>query len=100
MVLCWFFERPVQDPTPGVQVHHQQTPATDEQPDIVMAKYLLNELGTQPIEFQLDADEPVDSSFLEKEASTPLYTGCKTNKLAFILMWQKLCAKHSLTQVA
>jgi hypothetical protein len=52
-----------------------------------MADYVLNELGTEPIEFEVDADEPLESSFLEKEAFTPLYRGCETDKLAFILMW-------------
>jgi hypothetical protein len=93
-------DRPEEDRPTRAPVQQQHFPSNTEYPNIVMADYVLNELGTEPIQFQLDADEPLDSSFLEKEASTPLYKGCKTNKLAFILMWQKICARHSLTQVA
>jgi hypothetical protein len=75
------------DPSPTPQVQHQHLPPNNEHPDVVMADYVLNELGTEPIEFEVDADEPLESSFLEKEAFTPLYRGCETDKLAFILMW-------------
>jgi hypothetical protein len=71
-----------------------------EHPDVVVADYLLNQYGTMPTNFPMDADEPKESSFIEKEAATPLYKGCKLNRLAFILMWQKLCARHALTHVA
>lgn len=71
-----------------------------EDSNAVVTDFLLNEYGIEPVPLDLDDNEPVGSSFVEKEAATPLYTGCKTNRLAFILMWQKICARHSLTHLA
>jgi hypothetical protein len=79
-------EIPQQVPQHSPQEEHEVHSLENGNPDVVIADYLINQYGTEPIDFELDVDEPQESSFREKEAATHLYKGCKTSRLAFILI--------------
>jgi len=62
-----------------------------EHPDEIVADLLLDRLG-----METGGDE---TNFLAKEASTPLYTSCRSNCLSIILQFLKVQARHTMSNV-
>ena len=67
-----------------------------EHPDIVMADFIVDHFGTapRPSNSESPAHEGEGITNLEKEASTPIFNGASTNRLAFIMIFLKIQAKH------
>ena len=67
-----------------------------EHPDIVMADFIMDHFGTapRPGNSESPATEGEGITNLEKEASTPIFNGASTNRLAFIMIFLKIQAKH------
>jgi len=72
-----------------------------EHPDVVVADLLLDRFGTdvQPMDKDIPSIEEDDMNYLAKEASTPLYTGSRSNRLSIILQFLKVQARHTVSNV-
>lgn len=64
--------------------------------DTVVADFLLDRFDTELIPDDLGVNEAKSDAqdFLATEAATPLYRGCKSNRLSIILEFMKVQARH------
>ncbi len=88
----------------GTEPTFQDVPTMDttaeivegEHPDIVMADFIIDHIGIapRPVNCESAAEEGEGVTNLEREAATPIFNGASTNRLAFIMIFLKIQAKH------
>jgi hypothetical protein len=61
-----------------------------------MADFILHHIGVEPVPLEFESEEfhEEEVTTLEREASTPIYAGSSTNRLAIIMILLKIQAKN------